>query len=231
MIRKCLLLAMGALTLTSCVITHEPTGPTQYDSRAFERDDAKEVNVHLTMGAGQLKVGSGTRKLMQGYFTYNVPSWKPDMRYSSGELTVEQPRTHSAHLGSQKYEWDLRFAQDVPLNFHINFGAGEATLDLGSLKLKNVDVEMGVGSIKLDLRGTPKEDYNVTINGGVGEAVVRLPSDVGIYAEASGGIGEINARGLLKRDGHWITEAYNQPGPKIHVNVHGGIGSITLTAD
>jgi hypothetical protein len=226
-----LLLAVGALSLTSCVITHEPAGPTQYDSQAFERDDAKEVNVHLNMGAGQLKVGTGTHKLMQGYFTYNVSSWKPQVRYSAGELTVSQPENHSVRVGNNKLEWDLRFAQDIPLNFHINFGAGKAELDLGSLTLRHVDVQMGVGSIRLDLRGSPKQDYDVTIDGGVGEAVVHLPATVGVYAEASGGIGSINARGLHKGDGHWTNDAYNEPGPKIHVTVHGGIGSISLIAD
>ncbi|SPE25013.1 conserved exported hypothetical protein [Candidatus Sulfopaludibacter sp. SbA3] len=227
-----LLLAVGALGLTSCVVTTEATGPTQYDSRAFERDASKEVTVHLRMGAGQIKVGSGTRKLMQAYFTYNVPSWKPDVRYSAGTLDVEQPSHRGAHLaGSHKYDWDLRFAQDIPLNFDVNFGAGDAQLDLGSLTLRNVNVQMGVGELKLDLRGVPKHDYSVTINGGVGEATVRLPADVGIYAEASGGIGEISTRGLMKRDGHWINEAYGQPGVKIHLEVHGGIGQITLIAE
>jgi hypothetical protein len=225
------LLAVGAMSLTSCVITREPAGPAQYDTRAFERDDAKEVNVHLRMGAGQMKVGSGTHKLMQGYFTYTVPSWKPDLSYSAGDLTVAQPQSHSVHIGNNKYEWDLRFAQDIPLNFHVNFGAGEAQLDLGGLTLRHVSVDMGVGSLKLDLRGIPKQDYEVSINGGVGEATVHLPATVGVYAEASGGIGEINARGLRKRDGHWVNEAYDEPGAKIHVSVHGGIGQITLIAD
>src|SRR5579863_2154540 len=108
------LLALGVLGLTGCVITREPAGPTQYDSQAVERDDAKEVTVRLTMGAGELKVGSGTHKLMQGYFTYNFPAWKPQLHYSAGELTVSQPETHGVHIGNHKYEWDLRFAQDIP---------------------------------------------------------------------------------------------------------------------
>jgi predicted membrane protein len=90
---------------------------------------------------------------------------------------------------------------------------------------------MGVGELKLDLRGVPKHDYNVTINGGVGEATVHLPSGVGVYAEANGGIGEISVRGMQKVSDHWVNEAYNEPGPKIHLDVHGGIGQITLIAE
>ena len=54
---------------------------------------------------------------------------------------------------------------------------------------------MGVGELKMDLRGTPKHDYNVDIRGGVGEATVHLPRDIGVYATGSGGIGEIHLKG------------------------------------
>lgn len=225
------IVTVGVLGLSGCVVYHETTSEPVYDSRAVERDNAKEVNVHLTMGAGQMKVGSGTSKLMQAYFTYSAPAWKPEMRYESGDLTVRQPPTHGANFNHNKYEWDLRFAQDVPLSFHVQCGAGQAQLDLGSLTLANVDVQMGVGQMKLDLRGTPKHDYNVNIQGGIGEATVRLPAGAGVYAEAEGGIGSIQARGLNKRGGHWENDAFSAPGPKIHVSVHGGIGSITLIGE
>jgi hypothetical protein len=227
-----LALTLGALGFCGCVVYHDGgTTESVYESRAVERDAAKEVNVHLTMGAGRLRVGSGTSKLMQAYFTYNRPAWKPEMRYGSGDLTIIQPSTHNMRMGNHKYEWDLRFAQDVPLNFHVKFGAGEGELDLGSLTLTNVDVEMGVGSLKLDLRGVPKHDYRVNIEGGIGEATVLLPSSVGVFAEAEGGIGEIKARGLNKRGDHWENEAYSGTGPKIHLTAHGGIGSIVLTSE
>jgi hypothetical protein len=220
---------------TSCVISHEARGPVEYDSRSFDRDAAKEVQVRLHMGAGDLKVSSGTAKLMQGYFTYNVPSWKPEVHYSSsgaiGELTIDQPGNSHGHFGASKYEWDIRFARDIPLDLTVNFGAGDAQLDLGSLSLKNVRVDMGVGKLQMDLRGVPKQDYNVQVNGGVGEATIRLPLDIGISADATGGIGSIHTHGLEKEDGHWINEAYRGSGAKIHLTVNGGIGTINLISE
>ena len=232
---KCVLLLGIAVLLSSCVVTHTAVGPTQYDSPSFERDDVKEVRLNLTMGAGDLKLGSGTRKLMQGYFTYNVPSWKPEVHYDKmgdiGNLTIRQPGHTHSHFGSMKYEWDLRFAQDLPLNVKVEFGAGDAQLDLGSLTLRDVEVDMGVGKLMMDLRGNPKNNYNVRINGGVGEATVHLPGNVGVYAEASGGIGEISARGLKKMEGHWENDAYDSSPVKIHVNVQGGVGAIHLIGE
>lgn len=230
-----LLLVGGAVLLSGCMVTTTPTGPTQYESPSFDRGDARELHLTLHMGAGDLKVGTGTRKMMQAYFTYNVPDWKPVTQYSVaggvGTLTVRQPDTHHVRINRNKYEWDLRLAQDIPIDLNVNFGAGKATLDLGSLTLSGVDVQMGVGSLDLDLRGNPKQGYNVRVNGGVGEAIIHLPSNVGVYADASGGIGEIQARNLRKEDGHWVNDAYASSPVKIHVSVEGGVGSIRLLGD
>jgi len=233
MIAKKILLVWAVLCLSGCAINTTATGPLQYDSFHVDRDRSELVNVHLNMGAGKLQVGSGTEKLLQAYFTYNVPAWKPAVRYEAGALTIDQGKTDHVNWspGQIRYEWDLRFGRETPLDFEVNFGAGEAQLDLGSLNLRSVRVHMGVGSLNLDLRGRPQHDYDVQIHGGIGEAVVRLPASAGVYANATGGIGEIKARGLTRQGDHWENEAYGTAKVKVHVDVEGGIGSVTLIGD
>ncbi len=102
-------------------------------------------------------------------------------------------------------------------------------LNMGSLALENLDVKMGVGELKLDLRGTPKKDYQVQINGGVGEATVYLPEKVGIVANASGGLGEVDAKGLHKRGDRYVNDAYeNNAKVAVRLDIKGGIGAIHL---
>jgi len=221
----------GILMLSACVVEREPTGPTQYDSKAIERDKSGQVSVNLEMGAGNLKVGTGTSKLAQAYFTYNVPSWKPEVDYTAGELTIRQPGHSRSHFGNVKYEWDLRLGRQIPIDLKVHFGAGEAQLDLGSLDLRSVSVDMGVGKMQMDLRGDPTQDYDVHINGGVGEATVNLPTKAGVYATATGGIGEIRVRGMRKDGDHWVNDAYENAKVKVRVDVKGGIGRIELIGD
>lgn len=225
---------LAAVALAGCTVSTVPFGPTQYDTKVIDRDDAKSVEVKLNMGAGDLKVSSGTQKLLRAYFTYNVPQFKPEVRYNSaggvGTLEISQPESH-AHVGNMKYEWDVRLSNETPIDLNVQFGAGQAQLDLGSLDLRHVSVEMGVGQMQMDLRGAPKHDYDVNVQGGVGEADIKLPNTVGIEAHATGGIGEISVRGLNKENDRWVNEAFKNPGPKIHVKVEGGIGQIKLTAE
>jgi len=223
------------LFLAACAVTVDRPGPTQYDSLSFERGNVAELHLNLAMGAGDLKVGTGTHKLAQAYLAYNVAEWKPEVRYdpqgARGNLTLRQPGHHRSNLGAVKNEWDLRLSQDVPLYLTVNFGAGQAELDLGSLALRDVQVQGGVGKLDMDLRGDPKHDYNVHIHGGVGEATVRLPSSAGVYAEASGGIGSIETPNLRRAGGHWVNDAYEQAKVRIHVTVEGGVGSIKLIGE
>jgi predicted membrane protein len=120
----------------------------------------------------------------------------------------------------------LRFNQNVPLDFNAELGAGEARLELGRLRLRTIDVAMG-----LDLRGTPDRDYSVRVRGGVGEATVHLPRDVGISAAASGGLGDISVTGLRRSGDRYVNDAYERAARRIRLDIQGGVGSIKLIAE
>ena len=214
-----------AVCLAGCGI--ERPGPTQHDFQTVERDSSELVRVNLIMGAGNLRVDSGTDKLAAADFTYNLASWKPEMRYTSaagrGRLTIRQSQSHQPHLGKNEYEWDLRLNREVPLDLTVHFGAGEAHLNVGDLTLRSVDVEMGVGRLDLDLGGRPKQSYNVNVSGGVGEATIHLPAGVGVDAEATGGIGSIQASGLRKTGDRYFNDAYPDSKVTIRLTVHGGV--------
>src|SRR5450759_3112302 len=230
-----LLLVPGLLSLTGCVIDTRRAGPVQYSSESVEMDDSEVVRVDLKMGAGDLRITDGAPKLMRADFAYDVPSWKPEVRYSrSGKqasLTIEQPGQNHTRFGNTTYSRDLQLNKKVPVDLALHFGAGQARLDLGSLDLRGVELEMGVGQMDVDLRGAPKHSYNVGINGGIGEATVHLSADAGIYAEAHGGIGEIKVRGLRQEDGHWVSPSYDGAGNKIRIDIQGGIGQVNVIAD
>ena len=83
---------------------------------------------------------------------------------------------------------------EVPTDITLRLGGGEAHLNIGTLSLRSVEIEMGAGEMELDLRGMPKHSYNVRVRGGAGEATVRLPHNVGIYAQAEGALGDIKAQ-------------------------------------
>ena len=196
-------------------------------------DKSEEVLVDLKMGAGELRVRGGADKLMEGRFTYNRLRLRPEVSYNGGgfrgHLVVEEP----SHVGTatSRYAWDLRFNNQKPLELDVKCGAGESRLDLGELALRRVNVEMGVGELKMDLRGAPKSGYEVSVRGGVGEATIYLPEGVGIDADVKGGIGGISAPGLEKREGRYVNDAYGHAKTTVRLDIRGGIGAINLIAN
>ena len=227
------MLPLALVCASGCVV--ERGGPPEHDFQAIDRDNAEQVRVNLNMGAGKLRVDTGTDKLVAADFTYSVPAWRPKMRYDKsggrGTLTISQPENHGFHAGRTEYEWDLRLSREVPLDLDIQFGAGEANLEVGDLALRSIKVDMGVGHLDLDLRGRPKQSYDVRISGGVGEAVVRLPSDIGVEARAEGGLGSIQASGLRHEGNRYYNDAWETAKVRIHLEIQGGVGSIRLLAE
>src|SRR5438105_12565488 len=140
---RCVLLLSSALLLTSCVVDH-PAGPVQYDSRTIEAGGAESAHVALHMGAGDLRITDGAQQLARADFSYNVPAWKPEVRYTTsgnrGNLIIQQPEHSGTHIGNTRYNWEVQLSNKIPLELEIHFGAGKARLDLGSLQLRGVEV-------------------------------------------------------------------------------------------
>src|SRR5215204_1148754 len=160
-------------------------------------ENAQSVRAELRMGAGELNVTGGADALMEADFAYNVADWEPEVDYEvsgdTGELKVEQGSGEDISIGGEaRNEWDLRLNDDVPIDLSVQMGAGESDLDLDSLTLTGLDLQMGAGATTVDLTGSYERDIAATIEGGVGEATVQLPSEIGVRVNAEGGLGQIN---------------------------------------
>lgn len=219
------------LLLSGCEFDNTVSGPLRTDPIAIDLGHADHANVELDMGAGEMNLRSGSDKLIQGRVEYNIPDWKPkvDSSTEGSYATVRIRQPEHGHLGGNKrYLWDFALNDKVLLDLTLNCGAGQARLDLGDLDLRSVTVHMGAGQVDLNLRGHPTRDYDVNISGGVGQATIRLPDDVGVRAEAHGGIGSIDVSGLEKRGDHYENSLYDNAKANIRLRVEGGIGEIRI---
>ena len=223
-------LALSLGLLASCVSDMDERGSLQTETRSVDLDKSEFITVDLRMGAGELSVRGGSPKLMDGEFSFRRMAMRPAIHYDAsdfrGRLRIEEPS--GVHTANSRYRWDLRLNDEKPLDLNVDFGAGEGRLDLGSLNLRSVEIHMGVGELRLDLRGTPKSDYTINLRGGVGEVTVYLPEGIGVVADAQGGIGGITARGLQKRGGEYVNDAYGRSKTTVRLDIRGGIGAINL---
>jgi hypothetical protein len=215
----------------------QQVGKMQHESQSVDLKNAQSAHAKLMMAAGELNITGGADQLMEGDFSYNVSDWKPKVNYDvsgqKGELVVKQGRAEDIRLGDRlggkaRNEWDISLNDELPIDLVVKMGAGESELDLDSLALTGLLLQMGAGKTTVDLTGDYSQNFDASIEGGVGVATVLLPSEVGVKAKAEGGLGKINAKGLQRVGDSYVNDAYGESDVNLSVDVEGGVGEINL---
>lgn len=207
----------------------------QHQSHTVDRLNAKSVRATLDMGAGELNLSGGSSHLLESDFDYRSSSAAPRVDYTvsgtTGDLRISQDDTDSHIRTTTDNHWTLHFANDIPLEIKIDMGAGRGNLRLRDIDVTRLNLDMGAGQVDVDLTGDRKSDLTADIEGGVGEANIRLPKNVGVIVNASGGIGTISAHGLKHDGDEYTNDLYGKSPVTIHLKVEGGVGTITLTQE
>jgi hypothetical protein len=115
-------------------------------------------------------------------------------------------------IGSgQKLSWDVGLTTRVPLDLEIHNGVGQCRFDLGALQVTTLRVTGGAGEITAAL---PAGTYTASIDSGVGETNLSVPTGATVDMRIGAGTGEINLD---------IAE-----GADVTANIRGGVGAVNV---
>ena len=195
---------------------------------------AKSTHAKLEISAGELTISGDSTHALDADFRFTDSYDEPRVDYrvtdGVGEISIAQD-SHPVHFGNSTNEWNLRFSKRVPLELSVEMGAGQGNLDFRDVPLTRLDLHVGAGEVNVDLTGDRKGDLSADIEGGVGQANIRLPKKIGVIARASGGIGSVRTYGLKQDGDSYTNEAYGKSPATIHLKVTGGIGEIVLNQE
>ncbi len=250
------MIVMLGCSFSSFGLRRAQVGPLRTESASTQLQGAEQVRVSLRMGAGELNVKSGADALMDAEFTYNVQAWKPEVTYSvangEGNLNVQQSNTDEITIGEGiRNTWDISLSNQVPLDVHIECGAGNHDVDLSGLQVTGLDMKLGAGSAtvdvsdnpelsrlsfdigagdaEIDLSGPANQNVEADIQGGVGSTTLHLPGDVGVRVNVTRGIGDIETSGLFSQGNNtWVNDVYGKTDVTVNVDITSGIGRIAL---
>ena len=185
------------------------------------------------MAIGELNLTGGADGLMEADFAYNVPDWQPQVNYEvvgdTGELNVEQQGLGQGIPDRDaRNEWDVRLNDSVPIDLGVQVGGGVSNLDLDSLTLTRLNLDVGAGATTVDLTGDWERDLSAVVRGGAGEVTMLLPSQAGVRVNAGTRLGRINAEGLSRQGEAYVNDAYGNSDVTLQVEVSGGVGQINL---
>lgn len=231
-------------------------GDLRSETEVVPLGSVSSVRVNIELAAGELGITGGAAELLEADFTYNVDELKPEVSFNGGSLSVLTPDlelrgvTSLLDIDEYRYEWDLRFNDDVPMEMTLNMGAGRANFDLGSLSLNRLDfdggagdisldlsnsaslsrleVDLGAGETNIDLTGDMQSDLDATIRGGVGKLTLRLPRGVGVRVNIDSALTNINTRDLSRDGNAYVNDAYGESGTTLRIDIDAGIGEINM---
>lgn len=203
----------------------------RHENQAVDLQGATSIHASVQSPAGQVIIGGGSSRTLDADFNFAESYGSPVVDYhvtsGVGELTVTQDG-NNPHFGVSHNDWNLRFNNTLPLELKVDMGAGDGRLRLRDVPVTRLSLNMGAGRVDVDLTGDRTKDVDADVEGGVGQATVRLPRKVGVIAHASGGIGGISAHGFKQDGDEYTNEAYGKTTATVHLKVQGGVGMITL---
>lgn len=229
-----IILLIGIFLLSGCNIElfDGRTSRTESFSSTIALGEAKSIETKIDMGVGELLLTGGCDDLFSGEFLYNIPEWKPEVDYKDssekGKLLIKQPSSMKANVNKTVYEWILAINSDISTSLDLDLGVGSYKLDLRGINLTGLEIDCGVGELELDLSGHWDTGFKGSIDSGIGEVTIYLPKDIGVKVDISSGIGSINTKDLTKKTGSYYNAAAETSPILIELDIEGGIGEINI---
>jgi hypothetical protein len=211
-----LLLGLGALPGATAAQAQDWRTLTTRRQVAGERD----LKVNVEFGAGRFQVEpAADGELYHASIRYDAASFEPIADYAKGVLRLGiegSGRTRrNIREGSQL---TLGLSPELPLDLKLAFGAAEAELELGGIRVRNAEISTGASDTRLRFSRPNRQELE------------RLELTAGAASFQVSGLGNANARRITFKGGVGdITLDFSgewQGDTRAEVSM--GVGSLTL---
>lgn len=198
-----------------------PAGAQDWRMFTTMREVAGEdmLRVDVEYGAGRFQVAPGEGSLLyRANVRYDADVFQPVTSYEGNRLklgfeggNVRGRNLRSGHL-------DLKLGTSIPIALDLKFGASEAEIELGGLRVREAHIKTGASRTELRVsRPNPEVCQSIRIE--VGAATFRATQIANLNAERitlKGGVGEVT----LDFTGEWRTD--------MTADIEMGLGALTL---
>jgi hypothetical protein len=169
----------------------------KHDTFTVPVSGAETVDMQISLGSASTHIfaGSNPEAVMNADLDYVGEITIDDNQAPQREIRLDETSPANTWiLGSNMFEarkWEIGLNPSLPLSLDTHVGSGSAELDLSLLKLSNLTVDGGSGSIDLIL---PEKTtaYNVKVSGGSGSVRVKIPCNANVTLRLTGGSGSQN---------------------------------------
>ncbi|HSU12593.1 toast rack family protein [Longimicrobium sp.] len=151
-------LAVAALATVAAACGHDaearPSARMRGMTSARQVAGEKQLAVQVQYGAGRLRVSPAEGGLLYRLdLRYDEAQFRPVAEYDreAGRLRlgVEGRDGHGGSMDSDQAHATVELSPEVPMDLSLQFGAGEANVDLGGMSLRDVSVQTGASQTSI----------------------------------------------------------------------------------
>ncbi len=182
----------------------------------------RSLRVDVGYGAGRLTLAPAQPGVLyRTSMRFDADAFKPVMSYNNDRLRVGIESVEGGSIRGRNMRngsLDLALSTEVPIDLELKFGAAEASLDLGGIRLNKAEISTGASKTTLTVsRPNPGicESFEIEVGAAQFEAT-GLGNLRARRLRMSGGVGEVT----LDFTGEWQAD--------MSAEIEMGLGSLTI---
>lgn len=156
------------------------------------------------------------------------------MKFGIGDAIVDLGgmQISDATFSTGVCDFDLNFSSPNSIEcekLEIKTGISSCSVEnLSNARARFIELNGGLGSMKIDFGGVLQHDCEVRIKSGLGSVEISIPSDINTSITAPGNfVNSVNVSGFYA-EGDGVYRSDKKSGPKLKISVDSGMGSVTI---
>jgi len=216
---RALILASAALLLGAPPAMQAQEWTTVTTSRAYRGE--RDLRVDVEFGAGRLFLRPGpSGSLYKATARYDAEGFVPVTDYADGRLRLGLQSKRGVRVRSSQRAGRLEVAlgPDAPLSIDLKFGAAQADIELGGLRVRRTEISTGASETTLRF-SQPNLERMAALEIKVGAAALRAEGLGNANVErlsVDGGVGDV----VLDFSGEWRGDTT--------ADIDMGLGALTI---
>jgi hypothetical protein len=216
-------IAAGSLLVLAACGTDSGGAQADWGTMTSARSIGNETELHVSIeyGAGTLTLGpAAAGTLYRADLHYDRTVFTPRVEYENGRLRIGTNGGTVNVRGSsiRGSEIDIQLTRELPVDLALQFGAADATLDIGGMRVRSLDLQTGASRTRLDVSApNPERVRKASFQAGAARfEATGLGNLNAEQLEVKGGVGDI----MLDFTGEWLAD--------MRARIEIGLGSLTL---
>jgi hypothetical protein len=203
-----------------------PSGRSLTESLALPLAGAADAGVRIRFGAGNLATRpAAPGNLIDGEFVGGVIH----RLVGPGRVELEQDTRYGLPWVERRSAWTVGLSAEVPLDLKVDTGAARAVLDLGDLRVRNLDLQTGASETRVLL---PRAAGATMVRAQAGAASLTLEVPVGVAARIRTrmalGSTQVDQARFPASAGGYESPDYATAQNRVDIDAQGGVGSLRV---